>query len=91
MKVHSHSEILISTQEAVRLAEARIRFLIEQAAATEATDIRIVRQAKIKIAESRALLVQVEERLRWKLGPSDPLGSIEGPVCGGQKQHVAAP
>jgi len=61
----SHLELTISIQQAIREAET----LIERARVTEETDVRIIQQAKTKIAESRALLAEVEKLLLPHLGP----------------------
>jgi len=60
----SHLELTISIQQAIREAET----LIERARVTEEIDVHIIRQAKTKIAESRALLAEVEKLLLPYLG-----------------------
>ena len=73
----SLSEILTNTQWAVRAAEARVSSLVEQAAIAAASDFRIIEQARRQIAESRALLAEVEKRLRPNLGPSRPIAPTQ--------------
>ena len=52
------------TKEALRAAEAWISHLIEQADVTEGIDIHIIQRARRYIAESRALIAEVETLLR---------------------------
>jgi len=66
MDAPSLLEFISGAREAARAAKA----LIDQAAATEAVDLRLIGQAKRSITQSRALLAQVEILLRPNLGPS---------------------
>jgi hypothetical protein len=52
------------TKEALRAAEAWISHLIEQADVTEEIELRIIQRARRAIAESRALIAEVETLLR---------------------------
>jgi hypothetical protein len=67
---------IIRAQEDIRVAAARIRYLVVQAAATEAIELRIIGQARTAIEESRALLAEVEKLLRPNIGPSRSDGAI---------------
>ena len=68
------------TKEALRAAEAWISHVIEQADVTEEIDIRIIQRARRIIAESRALIAEVEKLLRREVSHSDfPITPPQGP------------
>ena len=57
--------------EALRAAEAWISYLIEQADVTEEMEIHIIQRARRIIAESRALIGEVEKLSRRNPSHSD--------------------
>ena len=72
------------TTEALRAAGAWISHLIEQADVTEEIDIQIIQRARRIIAESRALIAEVEKLLGPSLDPSrsdQPIAPPQDPAA----------
>jgi hypothetical protein len=72
----------VETKEALWAAEAWISHLIEQADVTEEIDIDMIQRARRIIAESRALIAEVEKLLQRKPSHSDlPITPPQDPAA----------